>query len=369
MRSLIMGSPVRHIGGTRRRKRNRGQVIGFVLVCMFVLLGFGGLAIDASMLFTARNQLQQALDMAALRGAVAMISMPTANVEDSIRPYVLRALRFNPVMGDSDVTWPWTLAIRDGGGGLADTVVLTGIYRMQPLFSNIFPSVDTISVATQSLAKLESVAAVYCVMPYTLTDRFVDNNGNRTWDPGVDFYSPLTTGYDGSRETGLDWEITVSYHNIAEAPRLNTLYGVGYNVGLMQEDRNDEFPCNSGNLLIGRGSVLTLTNHANGILDLKAQNRINHDPNARWDQDTRTVIPSERYPVLFESPRIVKIPVHSPNRRELVVKIMSVFITGTNDVAGTVTAIPINILNYGGGTSSADNLSFVKSARLVRPAR
>jgi len=285
-----------------------------------------------------------------------------------IRPYVDAALGYNPVMGDTAVTWTYNLGIRDGGGGVADTVVLTGIYNMQPLFSNIFPTVDTISVATQALAKLVSVSGVYCVMPYTLTDRFVDNNGNGVWDPGIDYYHPLTTGYDGSIETGLAWRMTVGYQNISERPRLNTLYGVGYNVELMGDELDAEFPCNSGNQVIGRGSVLTLTNHGAGIMGFKAQNRIDKDTQAVWDEDTKTVS-SPDFPNILESPRIVKVPIHNPSRPELVIKIMSMFIRTADDVNGTVTIIPMHILNYGEAITSSDNISFVKSARLVRPVR
>jgi hypothetical protein len=115
--------------------------------------------------------------------------------------------------------------------------------------------------------------------------------------------------------------------------------------------------------MIGVGTILNRINHLEGIMGLKAGYRIFEDPNARWDSSTRTVTNSD-YRIPFDSPRIIKVPVHSPYDPDEVNKIMSLFIN--ESFGDSVQVITMNILNIG-EVSYEDEISFVKSARLVMP--
>jgi Flp pilus assembly protein TadG len=320
---------------------------------MFVFLGFCGLAIDVAYMYTVRNQLQQALDMAAIRGAVEMISMPRV---EEIRPVVLAALESNPVLGDSAVTWTWNVNIRGDRLSVADTVVVDGVIPLKPFFSTIF-GVDTLKISGKAMAKLVSVAGIYCAVPYTLTDRFIDNNGDGEWTEGVDFYDPLITGFNGSTDVGQT--MNMSFNDTDSLPHLRRVYGVNYGGGFGLPDEE----CYSGDQMIGVGTILNRINHLEGIMGLKAGYRIFEDPNARWDSSTRTVTNSD-YRIPFDSPRIIKVPVHSPYDPDEVNKIMSLFIN--ESFGDSVQVITMNILNIG-EVSYEDEISFVKSARLVMP--
>jgi Flp pilus assembly protein TadG len=324
--------------------------------CMVAFIAFSGLSIDVGLLYTARNQLQQALDMAAIRGAAEMISLPDVN---EIAPYVQGTLEANPVLGDTSVDWQWDVSIRGLQDDVADTVVVSGTYPVRPFFMNIF-GFDTVNVETRAMAKLVSVSGVYCVLPYTLTDRFNDRNGNGIYDAG-EYYNALTTGYHGSLDVGDT--LVVSYQDLVNPPHLRRVYGVAYNGGGDFDDVPvDEFECNSGNQVIGVGMTLNLTDQPDGIMGMKAEYRIGADSTASWDPNTMSVVNSvySRY----KSPRIVKAPIHTPMNPAVVRKLMCVFIN--QSYGDSVQVITMNILNIGDVDPSADESSFIKSAHLVQ---
>jgi hypothetical protein len=349
----ILRKPLEYLS----RKGNKGLVLVLMAWVTGILIGITGLAIDVSNLYTVRGQIEQAVDMAALRGAVEMITMPD-NAGD-IHDVVEATLRSNPVMGDTDVGWRWNVSIRGQAHNVADTVVVSGNFFVHPFFMGLF-GVDSIAVPGQAMAKLVSVSGAYCFVPYTLTDRFNDNNGNGYWDgEGIDHYSETNTGYNGSTDIGQ--LMYIKYHSLSDTrPHKRWVYGVHYDEAPGQED----IWCNSGDEVITVGSPMNLVDHGPGILALKADNRYWDDRYARWSNQTKT-IQNSRFP-LFESPRIIKLPVHNPNNRRYVNKLMSVFIENPPSGADSVLVRTINILNYG-EVSDEDGVSFVKSARLIMP--
>jgi len=54
-------------------RNNEGSVLVFTALFLVMLLGFGALAVDISMMYTAKNQLQAAVDAAALAGASGLL--------------------------------------------------------------------------------------------------------------------------------------------------------------------------------------------------------------------------------------------------------------------------------------------------------
>lgn len=54
----------------RLRKNEEGQVLVFVAMLMFALLGFSALVIDVGYFYVEKNQLQNAVDAAALAGVI-----------------------------------------------------------------------------------------------------------------------------------------------------------------------------------------------------------------------------------------------------------------------------------------------------------
>lgn len=323
------------------------------LMVMLTLFGIGfiGLSVDVGYMYTIRNQLQQALDMAALRGAVEMIAMP--NDPDEIERVVERALEGNPIFDHTDIDWRWTLAIRGDGNSSGDTVLINGRYDFTPFFMTLF-GFEELSVNWQSRAKLLSVISAYCFIPYTLTDRFIDSNSDGIWNPG----EPVP-GFDGSTDIGeLMW---IQYHDPGDPPRQNMIYGVYYEEG----PGYDEIWCNSGDKLIEIGDRLNRIVHNGGIVALKAQTRINQDPWAHWDNESNTVQSNFWEHEIFKCPRIVKVPVHHPQNPDIITKFLCVFIEDVN--GNQVLVRTMNIVNFGYNVGYSDAMSFVKSARLIMP--
>ncbi len=338
-------------------RRKRGQSLIIVAGGMMAFLGFGGLAVDVAMMYTLKNQLQQSLDMAAVRAAVAMIS-PTQ--VPNIPKLVEASLLNNPIMADDELDWPWNVTTT--GASVGDTVMVRGRYFYRPFFMSLF-GMDTLEVLCQSNAKLVSVSGSYCFVPYTLPDWFNDVNGDSVFQPGIDRYTPLGTGYDGSRDVGL--RMTVRYRDFESGSHLGRVFGVFFEDGGKGDGLPDlEFPCGSGEQMIYVEMILRLENRPDGILALKANNRIAKDPGARWDATSLSVVNS-RFPD-YSSPRIVKIPVCDPRtqlNRCMVRKLMSVFIERTT--GGGVTVVTMNMLLLG-EVNQTDAVSFIKHARLIR---
>ena len=342
----------KRIANRLSRRGNKGLVLVLLAWITGLAIGFVGMAVDVGYVYTIRDQLRQALDMAALRGAVEMIAMPSDPA--AIRPVVQATLEGNPVMGDTEVNWRWTLNIRGNGSSVGDTVVLNGYYYFSPFFMSLF-GFDTLSVYWQSRAKLVSVISAYCFVPYTLTDRFNDTNGNGYWDAGEQ-----VVGYDGSTDIGQ--LIYVKYHDPTDRPHQNWVYGVYYEEG----PGYDEIWCNSGDQLIQVGSHLNRIVHAPGIMTLKADARYDDDPWAYWDDATNTVQSPLPEHEIFKCPRIVKVPIHHPQNPDVVTKFLCVFIEEAPNGADSVLVRTMNILNVG-DVGYSDGVSFVKSARLVLP--
>jgi Flp pilus assembly protein TadG len=343
------------------RTGKRGQALIIVAGGMMAFLGFGGLAIDVAMMYTAQNQLKQALDFAAIRAAAELGTRPSdLELEDLVR----QTLAINPILDDTLTEWTLDVSGTPSSRSAADTVTVWGRYEMMPFFMALFPSIDRIDVVAEAQAKLVSVTSAYCFIPYVLPDRFIDVAGDSLYDPAQDIYTVFGTGYNGALEVGDT--LTIGYQDLEINAHLRRVWGVDYD-GTGGEIFPDEpFLCHSGDLEIGIDTVLRLINRPDGILGLKASNRIAKDPSARWDP-VRLRVYNSNYSQ-YESPRIVKVPVSHPlsqNGRVMVRKLMSVFINQT--FGDQVEVITMNILKYGDVAQAADDhLSYIKSARLIR---
>jgi len=101
----------------KNRKPQRGYVLVTVAGLLVVLLGFTALAVDVGIMFSARTQLQEAADAAALSGAFTFINSPNAVQPDTAILTARRTAMANKMMGDSiasgdvtvDVPWPATV--------------------------------------------------------------------------------------------------------------------------------------------------------------------------------------------------------------------------------------------------------------------
>ncbi len=184
----------------RRRIRNhvrdeRGVTLVFVAVSLSVLLGMAALAVDTGLLLTARTESQRVVDAAALAGAGSLILAP--GNEDLARQSAIDFAARNDVRGDAAVVLPGDVDV-----DLVNDVVRVRHFRtadrssaIQTFFASLF-GVDETGVATVGAAQAFPGENVYCPLPITLADRWI-NSGSEEWDEGEgDLYYP--PGEEGS---------------------------------------------------------------------------------------------------------------------------------------------------------------------------
>lgn len=175
----------------------RGATLVFVAVSLSVLLGMAALAVDTGMLLTARTESQRVVDAAALAGAGSLILSP--DDEDRARQTAIDFALQNDVRGDAAVVLPADVDV-----DLVNDLVRVRHFRtaersnaIQTFFASLF-GVDETGVATVGAAQAFPGGNVYCPLPITLPDRWIQGGGGSDeWDEGEgDLYYP--PGENGS---------------------------------------------------------------------------------------------------------------------------------------------------------------------------
>jgi Flp pilus assembly protein TadG len=82
----------------RTRSRRRGSILPLVAICLVGLIGFVALAIDIGLIVAARNQAQNAADLAAMAGARALDGSPGSNVTGATAT-AIDAAKQNKILG------------------------------------------------------------------------------------------------------------------------------------------------------------------------------------------------------------------------------------------------------------------------------
>ena len=96
----------------QQRYRENGAVLPLVTIALVGLLSFIALAIDLGLMMVARNQCQNAADIAALAGTRALTGDPTTNYNQANAPsYAYTAAEQNSVLGSAITAGQVTLSI------------------------------------------------------------------------------------------------------------------------------------------------------------------------------------------------------------------------------------------------------------------
>ncbi|MDQ8160273.1 MAG: pilus assembly protein [Gemmatimonadota bacterium] len=164
-----------------RRYQRRGATLVFVAVMLVALLGVCSLAIDLSRLYVGVNELQTAVDAAALRGALSLQSAPNTDPGGAVKTFVessntvlgaavtyqpVTYLKWNPSTGNGVSVDPFS-----PNSGI-NAVRVTANLSAGLLFGRAFSSVvqRTNRTATAVVANV----GLTCVRPwvFSLTDVF-----------------------------------------------------------------------------------------------------------------------------------------------------------------------------------------------------
>jgi len=304
------------------RRDERGMAFVYVGLGFMGFLAATTLAIDVGMFMTARSQAQNAADAGAHSGAVAL-AMNDFNDRSATGPAVTSAISTalaNKVMGanvsvlTSDVTFP------NSPSGQANRVhveVFRTTARGNPvptLIGSLF-GVTTVDIVATATAEASPANAMTCVKPFMIPDKFIDGNGNGSFELNVDTY---IDGTDPVNYTGYTAKNDVGTPLMLRAGNQNSIQPSFYYSWKMPGDIGGNFyrdniaMCNQSVLTYDPNNPLFMTQEPGskegptlqGIQDL-----IDQDPNTQWSSACKCVINSR---FSGQSPRVFPIPLFNP---------------------------------------------------------
>lgn len=176
------------------RRAERGAILVQTAIMLVGLTAFGAFVVDYGVLWTARRQVQNAADAAALAAAISL-GFDAPGDQAAARQNAIVAVTQNPVWGQpadmrgSDVTFPACPvgSVASTGGGVCVRVEVFRNQRGAPLptvFANLV-GVTEQGVRATATAQVLYGSATDCVRPIAIPDRWQEvrgNLGNPGWD-------------------------------------------------------------------------------------------------------------------------------------------------------------------------------------------
>ena len=157
----------------RRRQRRSGSILTLVAICLVVLLGFCGLAVDYGMMVTTKTRLQRTCDASALAGAAELPTTNSGAMASAITYAQLAATENGVTTAEILVEFPTTNQIR-----------VTATRQVSLLFMRVL-GISTGTVKTTALAGRTNLSgAAIGPLAITVQDYNLYGKGNSTF--GVD---------------------------------------------------------------------------------------------------------------------------------------------------------------------------------------
>lgn len=306
----------------------RGMAFVFVGMGLVALLGASTLAVDVGMFMAARNQAQNSADAGALAGAVALAFDDSTDTSPS-GPAVQSALQTaaaNPVMGQAVSITPEDVAFFANPMGVTDRVRIH-VYRtsergnpVSTLLGGVL-GITSVDIGASATAEVSPANTATCLMPFTIPDKWIDNNGpsncfeayfrGGSRRPRADLYIPpsateVGTGYTSAMDTGTQLKLRQHPEGDTAQPFHYLPVRLPGSAGLAEWSR-DVATCNSAILEIGDTLTFGPGDMA-GTLQRAVDERIAQDPRAYWDTARNRVVSS-----MNPSPRVVAVPLFDPD--------------------------------------------------------
>jgi hypothetical protein len=356
---------------TSRLRDEKGATLVFVAIVMMVLLGFAALAIDAGVLYTARNQCQNAADSGALACAGRLMAFATMNpgAANQARAEGVAFANQNKVLST-----PVAIINADVTVDLALKRCRVCVPRTQArgnpvptYFARIWR--DSVDVSACATAEVNIGNTASCMKPWALPDAFQDANGNGTYDTG-EYYEKGVTSYGTNyRNNGFDVgaQLVVKQASPSAAIAPGQYFPIDLPIANSPDTGGDRYrdnisSCNAMPVSIG-DTLWTQNGNLVGPTKQGVQDLIAQDPNAQWDAANKEISGSNYGAT--GSPRIIRIPFFDPRtpptsgKQTLVVtNIASLFLEDI-DGNGTVHARILPATGGNAGTSPG-GLQFVR---------
>ena len=303
-------------------RNEAGSVIITFAISIAALFCFAVVAIDGAILMTTKNQLQCAADAAVLAGASAY-NLGDDEVRRRAAYYAennfatqdtLRACIIDPdvdVVINRDANDPWVQVTTHRTQATGDPL-RTYFLKILDVAAGAAPSrPNRVDVSARAKANLVDNCGARCIKPWAIPDRWEELSSppNTTFDPGVDFYDPLVTGYKAPGDVGLQITLKQGQPQDATAPgQYNPIDLPPINKGnpISGADQYREWIATCCPFLIAPGDTcVTETGNMVGPTNQGVDELIAQDPLAYWDG---TKVVSD----LGMSPRIVLVPFYDP---------------------------------------------------------
>jgi Flp pilus assembly protein TadG len=299
-----------------------GSVILTFAISIAALFCFAVVAIDGAILMTTKNQLQCAADAAALAGASAyyqgdnevrrragVYAAYNYAVQDIKRPCTIDTNVDVVIERNTDPPYVQVTTHRTEATG---DPLRTYFLKILDVAAGMAPNrPNRVDVTARARANLVDECGAMCIKPWAIPDRWQENSDppNTTFDPGVDMYDPILTGYIAPQDVGLQITLKQGSPGDATAPgQYNPIDLPPINKGdpITGADQYREWIARCCPFIVGPGDTcITENGNMVGPTNQGIDDLILQDPNAYWD-GTKVV---SDLPV---SPRIVLVPLYDP---------------------------------------------------------
>lgn len=431
--------------------RERGAVLIHVAVAMLGLLAFSALVIDYGIFWSARRQAQNSADAGALAGAMGLAYDDPKDFTDTgpAKLAAHAAATANVIFGGApdvnittDITFP---ACPDDG---TDTCIKVDVYRTAargnplPTFFARLVGIASQDMRATATAKVLQGNATVCMRPFGIMDKWDEwnesdvageNDYYQNPDKTDNDWDPLTSSFDkydiAGNQPPIEPDLYVPHTPCEPENPGDCVVGTGFRLfddngtpidygreiqiktgsqdqvsagwfqplRLNPDDKGAQDFCANIKQCSGVTNIIgqTLTTEEGNMVGPTEQclwtdedSLYNQDPTAHWDDTVKGIV-SDDYPALNSSPRIVPLPVISPEvffgsnptgtSPVVVENIFGFFIEGTMDKDGNRTYGPgqggqaitfgriVNVPGFFAGGNVVDpSASFIKTIVLIR---
>jgi len=320
-------------------KKQEGNVMVIVAAAMVVVLGMAAGAIDVGYIFTAKNQLQTAVDASALAGASGLLYNQAEATSRAIQFAGMNTCMNDPVViSAANITFP-----------TAERINVQANRQLNLFFGRVL-GIDTITITAMAEAEIGILGGVGGLKPWAIPDL--------NYPLGAPVI--LKAGELGAEGTASGFFYPVDFPPINRGDPIGGAQQYGDNIMYGADD-----PIFVGDeLLVEPGNMIGPT--AAGVRYI-----IDQDPNAYWyadddyGQNGGYVADSDFEG--FTSPRIVKIPFYDPDyppdsgRNTVeVIRLGAFFVEGISGRNVMGRFMEITAPGFGDGTGS-----LIKDVRLV----
>jgi Flp pilus assembly protein TadG len=313
-----------------------GMSLVYVAVGFFTFMAASTLAIDVGMFMTARSQAQNAADAGALAGATALVknSFTDRTATGPVVQSAISTAQKNLVFGGAPSVLTTDVSFPTDANGIANRVRVN-VYRtearqnaIKTLIGPLF-DVNSVDIGATATAEASPANAMTCVKPFMIPDKWIENSDDKNkldgpWTTtsqfdlvdtkGVpltkpDVYynaeSPYYTGYTTDKDRGTKLVLRAD-----TGDQVNPSFYFSWK---MPGDTGGNFyrdnigTCNTAIIAWGQ-TIIQEPGDKSGPTIQGIQQLIDKDPDARWDEGTKTVV--SKYG--SATPRVFPIPLYDP---------------------------------------------------------